>query len=115
MLPAFSAVIPAFNEEQRIGETLRLTLEYLTKQTPHSELIVVNDGSTDQTSSIAREAIAKSAVQTRLLENFPNRGKGHAVRKGLLAVTKPIALFFDADLATPLDEIPKIIEPIATE
>jgi len=52
-------------------------------------------------------------IQTRLLENFPNRGKGAAVRSGLLAAQKPIGLFFDADLSTPLSETPKVIEPIA--
>jgi len=52
-------------------------------------------------------------IETRLLENFPNRGKGAAVRSGLLAARKPIGLFFDADLSTPLGETPKLIEPIA--
>ena len=80
---------------------------------PQSELIVVNDGSTDGTSKIAREVLATAKIENRLLENFPNRGKGAAVRTGLLAAQKPIGLFFDADLSTPLEEIPKVIEPIA--
>jgi dolichyl-phosphate beta-glucosyltransferase len=113
MLPSFSAVIPAYNEEARIGESLRLTIEYLERYAPESELIVINDGSTDATGAIAREALAPAKVQTRLLENFPNRGKGAAVRKGLLASEKPMGLFFDADLSTPLDQTPKVIEPIA--
>ena len=113
MLPSFSAVIPAYNEEARIGESLRLTIEYLERCAPESELIVINDGSTDATGAIAREALAPAKIQTRLLENFPNRGKGAAVRKGLLASEKPIGLFFDADLSTPLDQTPKVIEPIA--
>src|SRR5215467_10051482 len=112
MLPPFSIVIPCFNEAARIGETLRLTLGYLASNAPESELIVVNDGSTDGTSAVAREALAKAKVATRLLENFPNRGKGAAVRTGLLSAQKPIGLFFDADLSTPLEEIPKVIEPI---
>src|SRR6266487_676629 len=113
VLPAFSVVIPAFNEASRIGETLRLTLDYLCDVSPESELIVVNDGSTDATSVIAREVLETTKTETRLLENFPNRGKGAAVRSGLLAAQKPIGLFFDADLSTPLDETPKVIEPIA--
>jgi dolichyl-phosphate beta-glucosyltransferase len=113
MLPAFSVVIPAFNEASRIGETLRLTVDYLRKVSPESELIVVNDGSTDATSPIVREVLETAKIETRLLENFPNRGKGAAVRSGLLAAQKPIALFFDADLSTPLEETPKVIEPIA--
>jgi glycosyltransferase involved in cell wall biosynthesis len=113
VLPAFSAVIPAFNEASRIDETLRLTLDYLRNASPESELILVNDGSTDATSPIAREVLETAKIATRLLENFPNRGKGAAVRSGLLAAQKPIALFFDADLSTPLDETPKVIEPIS--
>jgi glycosyltransferase involved in cell wall biosynthesis len=115
MLPRFSAVIPCFNEEARIGETLRVTLDYLAANAPDSELIVVNDGSTDATAAIAREKLNWATVQTRLLENFPNRGKGAAVRSGLLAAEKPIGLFFDADLSTPLEETPKLIEPIARD
>ena len=113
MLPPFSVVIPAFNEAARIGETVRQTLEYLERVSPESELIVVNDGSTDTTSTIARNALAVAKIDNRLLENFPNIGKGAAVRKGLLDARKPIGLFFDADLSTPLGETPKVIEPIA--
>lgn len=113
MLPPFSLVIPAYNEAARIGETLRASLDYLAKVSPQSELILVNDGSTDATSTVAREALVGASVEARLLENFPNRGKGHAVRKGLLAAQRPIALFTDADLSTPLEEAPKLIEPIA--
>jgi dolichyl-phosphate beta-glucosyltransferase len=113
MLPPFSVVIPCFNEATRIEETLRLTLEYLTANAPDSELIVVNDGSTDATGTIARERLKDAKIETRLLENFPNRGKGAAVRSGLLAAREPTGLFFDADLSTPLGETPKLIEPIA--
>src|SRR5215467_10011946 len=113
MLPSFTVAIPCYNEAARIGETLRATLDYLSTKCPGAELIVVNDGSTDATSGIARAALAGTKIQTRLLENFPNRGKGAAVRSGLLAATRPIGMFFDADLSTPLSEIPKLIDPIA--
>jgi dolichyl-phosphate beta-glucosyltransferase len=113
MLPPFSLVIPAYNEASRIGETLHAALAYLENVSPQSELILVNDGSTDATSAIAREALTAAKVESRMLENFPNRGKGHAVRKGLLAAKRPIGLFSDADLSTPLEETPKLIEPIA--
>src|SRR6058998_1733054 len=113
MLSPFSVVIPCFNEAARIGETLRLTLDYLTVNAPESELIVVNDGSTDTTAAIARERLKDAKIATRLLENFPNRGKGAAVRSGLLAAREPIGLFFDADLSTPVGETPKLIEAIA--
>ena len=113
MLLPFSVAVPCFNEAARIGETVRATLDYLSAESPEAELIVVNDGSTDATPTIIRKALSGAKIQTRLLENFPNRGKGAAVRTGLLAATKPIGLFFDADLSTPLSEIPKVIEPIA--
>jgi glycosyltransferase involved in cell wall biosynthesis len=114
MLPAFSLVIPAYNEAERIGQSLRTTLDYLAATSPGSELIVVNDGSTDATSAVVREMFAApTTVTTRLLEHSPNRGKGAAVRQGLLAATTPIGLFSDADLSTPINEAPKLIEPIA--
>src|SRR5881398_3379104 len=113
MLPPFSIVIPCFNEEARIGQTLRVTVDYLAANAPDSELIVVNDGSTDATGAIAREELKPAQIVTRLLENFPNRGKGAAVRSGLLAARTAIGLFSDADLSTPLEETPKLIEPIA--
>lgn len=112
-LPAISVVIPAFNEAQRIGQTLRETVNYLAENAPGSELVVINDGSRDDTSSVISSAVARSAIKIQVLENFPNRGKGAAVRTGLLAAQREIGLFFDADLATPLSEIPKVIEPIA--
>ncbi len=115
MLPSFTVVIPCFNEQTRISETLRVTLDYLTANAPESELIVVNDGSTDETGAIARKILGETNLQTRLLENFPNRGKGSAVRSGLLAAREPIGLFSDADLSTPLEETPKLMEPIAKD
>ena len=114
MLTPCSIVIPAFNEAGRIGGSLRATLEYLGRVSPESELIVVNDGSTDTTSEIVHEVFSVAGpVKTRLIEHHPNRGKGAAVRTGLLAATHAIGLFSDADLSTPIDEAPKLVEPIA--
>lgn len=113
MLPALSLVIPAFNEAERIEKTLRDSLRYLETTSPESELIVVNDGSTDATSAIVRKVFApQTGVRTRLIEHSPNRGKGAAVREGLLAATTPVGLFSDADLSTPIEEAPKLIDPI---
>jgi dolichyl-phosphate beta-glucosyltransferase len=113
-LPPFSLVIPAFNEAERIGETLRKALTYLQTSSPESELIVVNDGSTDATPDVVRGIFAGAGpIATRLLEHSPNRGKGAAVREGLLGATRPIGLFSDADLSTPIEETPKLIMPIA--
>jgi dolichyl-phosphate beta-glucosyltransferase len=114
MLPSFSVVIPAFNEASSIGQTVRATLDYLQEVSPRNELIVVNDGSTDATGTIAREVLSGAKIPARLLENFPNRGKGAAVRTGLLVAQKAIGLFLDADLSTPLEETPKVIDPIAS-
>jgi dolichyl-phosphate beta-glucosyltransferase len=114
MLPAFSLVIPAYNEAGRIANTLRGALRYLETTTPASELIVVNDGSTDTTSAVVREVFSEAGpIATRLLEHSPNRGKGAAVREGLLASKHSIALFSDADFSTPIEEAPKLIAPIA--
>ena len=114
MLPPFTIVIPAFNEAGRIGGSLRVTLEYLGRVSPQSEVIVVNDGSTDATSAIVHEGFSTAGpIKTRLIEHYPNRGKGAAVRAGLLAATQPIGLFSDADLSTPIDNAPKLIEPIS--
>jgi dolichyl-phosphate beta-glucosyltransferase len=114
MLPEFSLIIPAFNEADRIGKTLRESLSYLETTSPDSELIVVNDGSTDATAEVVRGVFSEpTRVATRLLEHFPNRGKGAAVRQGLLAASKPIGLFSDADLSTPIEEAPKLVESIA--
>ena len=113
MLTPFSIVVPAFNEAGRIGGSLRVILEYLGRVSPESEVIVVNDGSTDTTAKIVHEAFsAAGPIKTRLIEHYPNRGKGAAVRAGLLAATHPIGLFSDADLSTPIDDAPKLVEPI---
>jgi dolichyl-phosphate beta-glucosyltransferase len=113
MLAPFSIVIPAYNEAGRIGASLRLVLEYLGRVSPESELIVVNDGSTDATPKIVHEAFSTAGpIKARLIEHYPNRGKGAAVRAGLLAAMQPIGLFSDADLSTPIDEAPKLLEPL---
>ena len=113
MLTPFSIVIPAYNEAGRIGASLRVAIEYLGRVSPESELIVVNDGSTDSTPQVVREAFsAAGPVKTRLIEHYPNRGKGAAVRAGLLGASQPIGLFSDADLSTPIDEASKLVEPI---
>ena len=113
-LPPFSLVIPAFNEAHRIGDTLATVLAYLRSASPQSELIVVDDGSGDRTSAIVRDGFSNSGgIATRLIQHSPNRGKGAAVRDGMLAAKHVIALFSDADLSTPIDETPKLIEPIA--
>src|SRR5262245_2349995 len=108
-----SIVIPAYNEENRIGRTLTGTFDYLDKQNYSSEVIVVNDGSTDHTAETVRDFMSRAGGRLRLIENPGNRGKGYSVRNGMLQAAGEIALFFDADLATPTSEIIKVVEPIA--
>ena len=109
-LPSASIVIPAFNEAARIGLTLRAIAEYARTSAPDLELLVVDDGSTDATASVAEQILADARhVQTRVLRYPVNRGKGYAVRYGLLAARAPIAIFSDADLSTPISELPKLL------
>lgn len=113
MLPPFSLVIPAFNEAERIAQTLRAALAYLQHTSAESELIVVDDGSIDATSDVVRGVFENAGkIETRLLERTPNQGKGAAVRAGLTAATRSVALFSDADLSTPIGEAEKLLEPI---
>jgi dolichyl-phosphate beta-glucosyltransferase len=104
-----SVVIPAYNEEERLGGGLAEVLAYLGQQTPEYELIVVDDGSRDGTAALVEAAVANEP-RARLIAYQPNRGKGHAVRTGVLASHGDPVIFMDADLSTPLTEIPRILE-----
>ena len=114
MSPKLSIVIPAYNEAARLGKSLRSIVAYLNERRAESELIVVDDGSTDNTAEIAEQNLADSgAVATRVIRYEQNRGKGYAARTGLLAARANIALFSDADLSTPITETPKLVDPIS--
>jgi dolichyl-phosphate beta-glucosyltransferase len=111
--PALAVIVPAFNEARRLTDNLLTLLSYLQTFRPNAELIVVDDGSTDGTAEVAEKLFARRPdVAARVLRFPKNRGKGHAVRAGLLAVETPIALFSDADLSTPITELPRIVDPI---
>jgi glycosyltransferase involved in cell wall biosynthesis len=113
MAPTLSVVIPAYNEASRLGRSLEAIYSYLEEIYPDSEVIVVDDGSTDETAQIAeRNFKRKGSLRTRLIRVNPNRGKGHAVRTGLLASAAPVALFSDADLSTPISETAKLMSAI---
>lgn len=108
-----SIVVPAYNEGTRLRESLPRILAYLNQEFARSELIVVDDGSTDNTAEVARDSLAGSGdVRTGVLSYKQNLGKGRAVRLGLLASRGDVALFTDADLSTPITEAPKLITPI---
>jgi glycosyltransferase involved in cell wall biosynthesis len=108
-----SLIIPAYNEAARLGASLETVFDYLNQTRPDSEVIVVDDGSRDETADIAERAVARAGrVAASVIRVAPNRGKGHAVRAGLLAARAPVALFSDADLSTPIEELPKLVAPI---
>lgn len=113
MSVSLSIVVPAFNEAARLGATLPVILEYLNRSGAAGELIVVDDGSTDETAGVAERCLKDAGkVSARFIRLDHNRGKGCAVRTGLLAAQANIVLFSDADLSTPISETPKLIEPI---
>lgn len=110
---SLSIIIPAFNEAERLGQTLRTVFAYLNEHNPTSEVIVVDDGSSDGTADVAEESFKLAGnVSSQAIRVHPNRGKGYVVRTGLLAARAPIALFTDADLSTPITETPKLVNPI---
>jgi glycosyltransferase involved in cell wall biosynthesis len=109
--PTYSIVIPAYNEGARLGATLGKVLGYVHAQGWDAEVIIVNDGSRDNTAEIVRTFAAKDPA-LRLLENPGNRGKGYSVRNGILNARGRIVLFSDADLSSPIEEAPKLLKAL---
>lgn len=115
MKPALSIVIPAFDEEARLGDSIKKILAYIEKEKISAELIIVDDGSGDKTAEVGERACAEFPdVQTKVIRYEENRGKGYAVKTGLLAAEADIAVFSDADLSTPIEELDKLVKPIQT-
>lgn len=106
--PFLSVVIPAYNEEARIGPTLEQMAAYLDGQPYTWDMLVVSDGSSDNTEAIVT-SFAEKRPNVQLIAYKPNRGKGNAVRVGMLAATGDRVLFMDADLATPPEETAKVL------
>jgi len=108
----YSLIIPAYNESVRIRPTLHALLRHLHEQNWDAEILVVNDGSSDDTAQIVRE-FGKAHSQVLLIENPGNRGKGYSVRNGMLHARGDICLFTDADLSSPITEAQKLFDAIA--
>ena len=104
-----SVVVPAFNEERRLGDTLDLLVRFLSGSRDAFEILIVDDGSSDATRRIAQErARAQPSGMIRILAHDTNRGKGFSVRRGALAAEGDLLLMADADLSTPLSELEKL-------
>jgi len=107
----YSIVIPAYNESGRLRPTLDKLLAYADHEHWDMEILVVNDGSRDNTAGIVRE-YASAHPQVVLVENPGNRGKGYSVRNGMLHARGDICLFTDADLSSPIGEAQKLFDAI---
>jgi dolichyl-phosphate beta-glucosyltransferase len=106
-----SVVIPAYNEERRIGPTLEAVLAYLAGRPQTFEVLVVDDHSQDRTAEIVDAAAAREPRLRRFLTDR-GKGKGAAVRAGMLAARGGAVLFSDADLSTPIEEVAKLLESL---
>ncbi len=114
--PSLSIVIPAYNEESRLPQTLEKIAAYLNARQLKAELLVVDDGSRDRTCMVASSfPLAQRAPASRLylLHNPGNRGKGYSVRHGMLQARGTLLLFSDADLSSPIEELTKLEAALA--
>jgi dolichyl-phosphate beta-glucosyltransferase len=106
-----SIIIPSYNEEARLPETLQRIAEYLPTLRLRTEVLVVDDGSTDRTAAVA-ESFHGKLTGLRVLSNGTNRGKGYSVRHGMLEAQGDMVLFTDADLSAPIEEAEKLLKPL---
>ncbi|MFH1825508.1 MAG: dolichyl-phosphate beta-glucosyltransferase [Candidatus Firestonebacteria bacterium] len=102
-------VIPAYNEEERIGQAINIIENYLSKERFKFEIIVVNDGSYDLTSKVVEELSSKYK-NIKLINNKVNSGKGYSVKCGMLVGDGQYVLFADADMSTPISEIQNMLK-----
>jgi glycosyltransferase involved in cell wall biosynthesis len=107
-VPELSIVIPSYNEELRLPASLEKIAAYIRERRPNTEVLVVDDGSTDLTAQVA-ESWKDRIPGMRVLSNGTNRGKGFSVRHGSLDATGEIILFTDADLSAPIEEADKLL------
>lgn len=110
MLCQISVVIPAYNEAERLGATLRKAVEYLARRGVSYEILVVDDGSRDRTVEVAE---AYSSQGVRVIRHGRNRGKGGAIKTGITASRGAEVLLSDADASTPIEELEKLERRLA--
>jgi glycosyltransferase involved in cell wall biosynthesis len=110
--PELSIVIPSFNEELRLPVTLAQVSAYIRASKRETEVIVVDDGSTDRTADVAN-SFRGEIQRLRVVANKKNRGKGYSVRHGMLEARGRVVLFTDADLSAPIDETDKLLAALA--
>lgn len=112
--PYLSVVIPAYNERERLKRFVPGIVEFLQSKAQPFEIVVVNDGSKDDTAEVAR-GLAKTFPALRLVDLQPNRGKGGAVKAGMLDARGQYVLFTDADQSTPIGEVDKLLAKMAQD
>lgn len=105
-----SVIVPAYNEAERLPDSLKQIIAFLNKQSYSSEVLVVDDGSRDKTCQLAEQVLG--SFPHRILKNPGNRGKGYSVRSGMLAGEGKYLLFTDADLSTPIEEVAKFLKQL---
>jgi len=105
--PSLSIIIPAYNEEDRLGPTFERLRAWMNERARDIQVLVVDDGSTDGTADLV-SSVAKSDDRISLVSNGENRGKGYSVGNGVSKATGELILFSDADLSTPLGEFDRL-------
>jgi dolichyl-phosphate beta-glucosyltransferase len=111
MFVDLSIIVPAYNEEARLPPTLERLHAFLSQQAMRYEILVVDDGSKDNTCAVV-EAHAKRIPYLRLVRQVPNKGKGAAVRLGMLSARGQIRVMCDADCSMPPEQLPRLLAPI---
>lgn len=109
---SISIILPCFNEERNIYRNVLSISKYLKENLGEFEIIAVNDGSTDNTNQELVKLTQKSGLPIKIINNSVNEGKGAAVKKGVLSSHNDIVMFLDADLAIPIEELPKFVREI---
>src|SRR5258706_11359242 len=110
--PQLSIVIPAYNESARIEHALDRVMSCVATQGWDAEVLVVDDGSTDNTAAIVERWMSVHP-RLHLVKNLGNRGKGYSVRNGLLQAAGDVVMFTDADLSSPMEEAERLMKAIA--